>query len=362
MTSSRAEAEHAASVRTRRRRTVLGLLVAGLVTTTLLGTFAVTQRAAADDQAQQARARDLAGQAELAIGEDPERAVMLALTAMHTTHTPLPEAVSALQTATQADRVVTTVDDVVDQAFAARVDGSLVVVDRTDAAGFSFIDAGTGKVTNTIATSRPPGWHSLAFDPSGLVLGVGYQAADPPKAQPSTTESDEPVVEQFDVPGGRSLGTLSGPPGSYESLAYSASGRWLAAVRHIGDAYTVVAWDLATPGAPIVLGPGIDFRFLPGTDDLVAAELGSPTLTIYDLAPDGDVHEGPADPPARRAVRLDGRRPFRPTRSRWRRSPVAVSTSSTSRPAHRGPRSTCRAPDSRSSAVTATWRSRAATT
>ena len=103
---------------------------------------------------------------------------MLALTAMQTTHTPLPEAVSALQAATQADRVVTTVDDVGDQAFAARPDGSLVAVDRTDAAGFSFIDAGTGTVTNTITTSRPPGWQSLAFDPSGRVLGVGYQAAD----------------------------------------------------------------------------------------------------------------------------------------------------------------------------------------
>ena len=60
---------------------------------------------------------------------------MLALTAMQTTHTPLPEAVSALQAATQADRVVTTVNDVGAQAFDARTDGSIVVVDRPDAPG-----------------------------------------------------------------------------------------------------------------------------------------------------------------------------------------------------------------------------------
>ena len=119
LTSSRARAQREATAHTRRRRTVVGLLGAGLVATTVFGALAFTQRAAADDQAQQARARDLAGQAELAIGEDPERAVMLALTAMQTTHAPLPEAVSALQMATQADRVVTTVDDVADQAFAA---------------------------------------------------------------------------------------------------------------------------------------------------------------------------------------------------------------------------------------------------
>ena len=62
-------------------------------------------------------------------------------------------------------------------------------------------------------------------------------------------------------------------------------------MRDTGDAYTVVAWDLATRSDPIVLGPGFDFRFLPGTDDLVAAELDSPTLTVYDLEPDGTIQK-----------------------------------------------------------------------
>ncbi|MEA3184766.1 MAG: hypothetical protein QOJ74_1243, partial [Ilumatobacteraceae bacterium] len=277
LTSSRTAAEHEASARTRRRRTIVALLGAGLVTTTVLGSFALAQRAEADTQARQARARDLAGQAELAILEDPERAVMLALTAMQTTRTPMPEAVSALQAATQADRVVTTVNDVGAEAFAAGTDGSLVVVDRPDGPGFSFVDPVTGTVKRTVTTIRSPSWAALALDPSGRVLGVGYQAPDPPATQTTSTESVVPVIEQFEVPSGRSLGVLAGPAGSYESVAYDPSGRWLAAVRNTGETSTVMLWDLANNGARIAVGPGVEFRFIPGTESLVLADPDTPT-------------------------------------------------------------------------------------
>jgi WD40 repeat protein len=56
---------------------------------------------------------------------------------------------------------------------------------------------------------------------------------------------------------------------------------------------TVASLRRATPPRQLFQqyapGPGLDFRFLPGTDDLVAAEPGSPTLTVYDLEPDGDI-------------------------------------------------------------------------
>ncbi|MEY2583135.1 MAG: hypothetical protein QOE09_2984 [Ilumatobacteraceae bacterium] len=289
LNSSRTEAEHEASGRTRRRRAIVGLLGAGLVTTTVLGSFALAQRAAADTQARRARSRDLAGQAQLAIVEDPERAVMLALTAMQTTHTPLPEAVSALQAATQADRVVTTVNDVGAQAFDAGTDGSIVVVDRPDAPGFTFVDPVTGTVTKTVTTTRSPSWNALALDPSGRVLGVGYQAPDSPTPQSTNTQSDVPVIEQFEVPGGQSLGMLSGPAGSYENVAYDASGRWLAAVRNTGDTSTVMLWDLANNGARIAAGPGVEFRFIPGTESLVIADPDTPTLTVVHLEPSGGI-------------------------------------------------------------------------
>ena len=82
----------------------------------------------------------------------------------------------------------------------------------------------------------------MTFDPSGRVLGVGYQAPDDSHdAIQRYRDPTQPVIEQFEVPGGRSLGTLSGPPGSYEDVAYDASGRWLAAVRNTGDSSTVMA-------------------------------------------------------------------------------------------------------------------------
>ena len=52
------------------------------------------------------------------------------------------------------------------------------------------------------SSSRPPGWHSLAFDPSGLVLGVGYQEADPPTAQSGTTEPTSPSSSSSTYPAG----------------------------------------------------------------------------------------------------------------------------------------------------------------
>ena len=86
----------------------------------------LVQRRNADRKAAETRARELAGQARLAVEEDPERAVLLALAAMETTDEPLPEAVSALQQATQSMRVVTTVDGVLQTSFDQRPDGSLI--------------------------------------------------------------------------------------------------------------------------------------------------------------------------------------------------------------------------------------------
>ncbi len=164
------------------------------------------------------------------------------------------------------------------------------------------------------------------------------------------------------MPSGRSLGTLPGPPGSYESLAYSASGRWLAAVRHTGDAYTVLAWDLATRGDPIVVGPGLDFRFLPGTDDLVAAELDDPTLTVYDLEPDGTIQKDRqiARPDVSfQAMAVD------PSGHLGRGGVARRSPRRRPRPRHRSIASHPRHAEPRPAGVqreTATWRSAAATT
>ena len=281
LTASRTKADRDATTRRRRRRLLVGGLVAALVVTAALGGFAMVQRATAEHQAQDARARQLAGDARLAIDEDPERAVLLAMAAMRTTPTPLPDAVSALQMATQSMRVVNTVDGVVTQSFAARPDLSLVAVDRTDANGYALVDPTAGNVTAKVDTPLPTGYESLAFDPTGKTLAAGYQGGD----------TSDPAVEQFDVATGHSLGTLHAPPASYDLVSYDSTGRWLGAVADTDNDSNVVLWDLHGGGTPITVGPGLDFRFIPGTSSLVVVARDTPELIVYDLHPDGTLTE-----------------------------------------------------------------------
>ena len=210
---------------------------------------------------------------------------MLSLAAMATTSTPAPEAISALQAATQADRAVVTVSGVGEAAFAAAPDGSLVAVDRADGSGFVLVDPRDGKVATTVTTTHPAAYLSLGFAPTGTAVAIGY-AIDPSVS----SDAIQPVAEQFSVPGGQSLGTLDGPAGSYETISYDATGRWLGATRNTPKGPTVMGWDLTEPGAPpAVVAPGIEYRFLPG-QRMVVVDEDSPTLTVYDLS-GGAVHE-----------------------------------------------------------------------
>ncbi|HMK10691.1 MAG TPA: WD40 repeat domain-containing protein, partial [Acidimicrobiales bacterium] len=143
-----------------------------------------------------------------------------------------------------------------------------------------LVDPSTGKLTRTVDTPRPAAWDGLSFDHSGHVVAVGYD-----------TGADAPAVEQFDVSSGTSLGTLPGPPGSYEVVSYSSDGRWLAAVRDTGEGYTVMAWDLVDHAGPFAVGTGIDFRFLPGSDRLVLVDPDQPTLNVVALEPNGQTDD-----------------------------------------------------------------------
>ncbi len=91
LTASRTRVDRDTAARARRRRRIVEVLVGIAVVTAAVAAYALVQRSAADREARDDPARELAGQAQLAIEEDPERAIMLALAASETTSEPLPE-------------------------------------------------------------------------------------------------------------------------------------------------------------------------------------------------------------------------------------------------------------------------------
>jgi DNA-binding SARP family transcriptional activator/WD40 repeat protein len=276
--ASRVKVDRDRAARTNRRRFIVGSLVAALVVATTMAGFALAQRRDADRRATVTRARELASEAQLAIAEDPERAVLLALAAADTTEEPLPESVAALHRTTQATRLDTTTDGVMTTSFDLSPDGSLIATDRVDAPGYVLIDPADGEVVTEHVTDRPPASEGLSFDPSGDTLAVAYADGDP-------------AVERFAVPSGRLVGSLTGPPGSYGVAEHDHTGRRLAAV-HVAPAGSdeIVVWELDSNSPPRSLGPGVDFTFIAESDSiLVLRPEGG--LTVVDVVTGDAIRE-----------------------------------------------------------------------
>jgi DNA-binding SARP family transcriptional activator/WD40 repeat protein len=284
LAASREEVDRDRAARARRRRRIVGALVAALVVTTVAAGVALVQRRNADREGAETRARELAGHARLAIDEDPERAVLLALAATETTDEPLPEAVSALHQATQSMRVVTTLDGVLQTSFDQRPDGSLIAVDRLDATGYVIIDPATGEIVEEVTTEHQPGDDAISFAPSGTTLAVAYQGPQDEQTGAFLPHDGDPAVQRFEVPGGRIVGSLSGPAGSYHAPDHDASGRWLAAIHvSVDESRDIVVWDVAAGGLPRSLGPATWFDYLPGSDSVVVLGPRLTGLAVVDL-------------------------------------------------------------------------------
>jgi hypothetical protein len=273
---SRARVERDRAARARRRRRIVEALVATIVVMATVAAYALVQRSAADREARATRARELAGQVEPAIEDDPERAIILALAASEKTSEPLPEAISALQAATQSVRLVDKVDGVAFWALEYHSDGSMVAVDRGEnQPGVVLIDPANGDVLTDVDSHYVTAPLGLAFDP-GDEMAVGYVGT-----------SGTPALGLFEVPSGRAAEEFSGPAGSYEQLSFHPDGRWLGAVRKADDGpeREIIVWAVDSPAAPISLGPGAAFAFLPGTTSVViAGGDDQESLRVVDIA------------------------------------------------------------------------------
>jgi WD40 repeat protein len=257
-----AEEEDVAAQAERQRRANrrLRVLVAGtgvlLVVALISGGLFLRQRnradAAAHEAARTAReatARRLATESTVALDQDPELGILLALRGIDVTRSageaPLAEALSALQRATQASRLLLRRDDAAFYVDAS-ADGALLATGAVDDHVVQVRDASSGDQLRTLAARCPPGAAcagpyigDVVFSPSGQLVAVAYQYDD--------ADAPVPTVVLWDARTGAEVSRLLGPARYMQWLAFSPDGRLLAGASvHEGTPDRVTVWDVAS--------------------------------------------------------------------------------------------------------------------
>jgi DNA-binding SARP family transcriptional activator/WD40 repeat protein len=221
---------------------VAGLLMIAVVA----GFLFVRQRDRAEQTARQARARELASESTAAVEADPELATLLALEAVDATQQdrgdPLPEAISALQQATQASRLEFRRDEAI-QFLDVNHDGTRISTGSVADRGAVLIwDATSGEHVRTLPA---PGAEAFAQDvlysPDGRLLAVSYFNIDDPVP---------PAVIVWDGETGDQVARLPVTDDRYFAQAFSPDGRRLVTVSEDGGDTNdrVTMWDLAAAG------------------------------------------------------------------------------------------------------------------
>lgn len=257
-----------ARARRRRRRTVGGL-AAALLVTAVFSAVAVAQRGAAEEQTRLTRARELAGDASLAVSADPERGLLLALEAIETHQDaegrPVAEATSALHDALQdvrvelhlpagAEHLAVSPDGRLLATGSPGTPGSVRVVDLTS--GEEVADFGAG------ATAV-----GMAFSPDGTTLAVGLAGSD-----------DGTAVATFDVGTWRPLRTYDGITGAHRQVQFTDDGT------HVATATSgahVTAWKVDTGAVTVALPGAIDVAAVSGSAG-IAVTFGEEEVLVVD--------------------------------------------------------------------------------
>jgi hypothetical protein len=216
--------------RRRNRRRVTSALSGALALAVALGSFGWAQRGVAEREAITARMQELAVEAEAAIDEDPELAVLLALEAydlseqLDLERTP-GEVMRALQVTSQGSRLIGRLP----HGFlnvAISGDGALVAVDDAESPSLVHVyHAVTLELLETFDTGVSVGW--LDFDPTGELLAVGH--SDPFGLLSEDALVGAPSVSLFAVDDFREVLEVSDLGVVWEAM-WSDDGRYLAAV------------------------------------------------------------------------------------------------------------------------------------
>jgi DNA-binding SARP family transcriptional activator/WD40 repeat protein len=284
----------------------LGFLLAGvavlLVLALVSGLLFLNQRNRAERDARQTRARELAGESTLALEEDPEQAILLALEAVDTTRSAgepaLPEAIGALQEAVQRSRLEVRIESGISlQTGFPTVDASpdgrrLATTASEQPTDVVVFDAETGEPTVTLTApldpSRGEEVSDLAFSPDGRRVAVSYLVTD---------GGVTPAVVVWDAETGAEVARLMGPPGQpgqYVSPTFSPDGRSVAAVSFDDR---VVVWDVASGSERFSIAGGQPNAavFRPDGTALLVAEPVAERVGVY-AADDGHVLDAVTTP------------------------------------------------------------------
>ena len=253
----------AADRRKRRRRIMSGFAGAAVMALVLAG-IAFVQRGQAVENARRATASELATSSMLALQNDPERAILLALEAVDLSlsagERPPPNAIGALRQATEHSRLDMPRDGG-DALLAVDPEGRWMVlnegwneepaVSNPNAIVYDFEGEEKARLVGDDAPIS-----DLAIGPDAGVVAAGYNTSD---------LIDRAAVVLFDPLTGEEVNRLAGPPQDYGGLDFSGDG-----TRVLAGSDPVMVWDLAT-GEEVASLPADVFGalFLLGGEDLL---------------------------------------------------------------------------------------------
>lgn len=262
--------------RRRRRRTLVGVLGLAAVVATILGTIALAQANRAESEARTATTRRLAGDSTIALTDDPELAILLALESAYLTRDAgeqlLPETISALHEATQTSRLELRLENAFGPV-AVSPDGSTLATISIDEEGSGTVaaiwDAVSGESLLNLS-GEVGGATDIVFSPDGSLLAVTY----------FHDISFESYVGLYDTATWTEMGRIG--DGALR-VAWSPDDTRLATVttpdRGRPHETLVTLWDVDTGGKRFsVPGGSID----PGFNDIVFAD--DETLLVPDRA------------------------------------------------------------------------------
>ncbi|HEY6635590.1 MAG TPA: protein kinase, partial [Acidimicrobiia bacterium] len=196
-------AEDASTARRRRRRTVVAL-AAGLLLVSALATIAFWQRGVAQEEALQARARELAAASEGQIGQNRELALLIAAEAYDASirggAQPTTEAVSAMAQAIQDWRLVSRFPAGPVVYPDVSPDGSLVAVASKTSSRDVDVFSADGSLIGTLHGPDDPtvvAWQ-VDFSPNGETIAVIYAATTNAEAFVGVADGI-PDIRTFDL-------------------------------------------------------------------------------------------------------------------------------------------------------------------